>query len=68
MNCNLIIKKYKDLKNKIKNTELEIKVNNDSPLVKSYYISRYKIENKELSDFEKNNIKLFNICSIENNF
>tara|TARA_A100001015_G_C14705237_1_gene599886 strand:+ start:545 stop:751 length:207 start_codon:yes stop_codon:yes gene_type:complete len=68
MNCNLIIKKYKDLLNKTKNTELEIKVNNDSPLVKSYYISRYKIENKELLDFKKNNINLFNICSIENNF
>ena len=42
MNCKIIFEKYNNIINKIKNNEENIKLNNDSPLIKSYLLEDMK--------------------------
>tara|TARA_B110000008_G_scaffold197362_1_gene195794 strand:- start:238 stop:441 length:204 start_codon:yes stop_codon:yes gene_type:complete len=42
MNCKIIFEKYNYIINKIKNNEENIKLNNDSPLIKSYLLEDMK--------------------------
>jgi len=62
MNCNKLIKKYNNLLLKINNSEIEIKINNDSPLLKSYYIEENYIYIKKLFKFKKKYNNILHLC------
>ena len=53
MNCKIIFEKYNSIIKKIKNKEESIKINNDSPLFKSYLTEEFNKLIIEKNQFRK---------------